>query len=104
MLPPSRAWWSDLRDEWGERSASAVRAVGARAALDILAVAFDEVADPLAALAGMRAGVLDRATKAHIVANDLRAQVIDVGLLHLELSRRVAAIVGLVSIRQVRTP
>ena len=86
------------------RSGLAVGVLGCGAALDVLAIPLDEVADPLAALARVRARILDGAAEPDIVTNDLRGQLLDVGLLHLELSRRVAAVVGLVSIRDVLTP
>src|SRR5687768_216111 len=75
----------------------------------VLTVRIREITDPLAALAGMRPGVLHRAAESDIVAKELISawlggQVIDVGLLHLEVSRRVAAVVWLVSIGHVRLP
>jgi hypothetical protein len=69
---------------------------------DVLAILLDEVADPLTALTRTGSGVLDRATKSNVIANvirtGLRPQVLDIRLLHLELTRGIPAIVGFLTI------
>ena len=72
-------------------------------ARDILAVILDEVPDVCPTLAGARTDVLDSAAKPNIVADEvlatgLGAQVVYICLLHLEMSRGVTAVVGLLAI------
>lgn len=62
-----------------------------RRLLDVVAIVLDEIADALPLRAGVGAGILDGASKAHVVTNGILAgrvsfQILDVGPLDLEVS------------------
>jgi len=70
---------------------------------DRMAVLFDQIADAAGAHAGLRTGVFDSAAKANVVAQIVDTlgnleQFVDVGLLHLEPTIEVAALVRSVAI------